>query len=169
MDDVDDERFCEIRRHWIAPGRDVEAYVGALCHYTDKQLALGREIEPGRWIREGVVPRHGVGPGSLVKETLWERVRRDEFPKRPSRADVCFAFTTEEHVQNGKESTKDHVDRVYLMEPAPGVRVRPRSGVVQRPARVSLLRRRRGRGAALLAGGPPGRGHPGALAEDGGR
>lgn len=61
-----------------------------LFHRANALYEPGDQIPPGNWGRLVL----GIGPAHPLyfREYLWERIRRAEFPTKPSRMRACFAF-----------------------------------------------------------------------------
>jgi hypothetical protein len=91
-----------------------------LTLYYHCSLALlhpGDRVRPGNWGRiiQGIGPAHS----HFFREYLWERVRRDEFPDKPSRMLSAFAFTNLAAAQNYRAQEQGkNMDHIYSVRPA---------------------------------------------------
>lgn len=66
-----------------------------LYHVASVPLAPNSQILPGNWGR--ILRKYTVGSAdltNLLRETILEHIRRDEFPGKPSRLDAAFALPT---------------------------------------------------------------------------
>src|SRR2546427_7334684 len=96
----------------ILPRPDMPDGLTLYYHCTIGLLGPGDRIRPGNWGRviQGIGPAHTL----FFREYLWERVRRDEFPEKPSRMRAAFAFATHAAAQAYKTQEQGkNMDHIY--------------------------------------------------------
>jgi len=85
------------------------------CSYP---LETGSIIKPGNWVR--ILKNYKVGvqnnPWPLVRELIFEQVRRESYPTKPSRFESIFLCTSEEGIRNFRTVTKRNFDLIYKVE-----------------------------------------------------
>jgi hypothetical protein len=85
------------------------------CSYP---LEAGAVLRPGNWGR--IVRKYNTrGFGNtwiLFREEVFERIRRDEFPGKPSRFDSIFLCETEDDLRQFLKGTNRHLDLVYSVD-----------------------------------------------------
>ncbi len=85
------------------------------CSYP---LEPGSIIKPGNWVR--ILKNYKFGgqrnPWQLVRELIFEQVRRKSYPTKPSRFESIFLCTSEEGIRKFRKSNKRNFDLIYKVE-----------------------------------------------------
>ncbi len=91
-----------------------------LWHVTERELAPGDRIQPGRWGRK--VLAAGISHPLYFKEHLVEHVRATEFPHHVSRWSCAYAFET----RTDTRVMRHDRSHLYRVEPATATSARTR-------------------------------------------
>jgi hypothetical protein len=105
-------------RRYILRGRMTSQYYFA-CSYL---LEVGSVVLPGNWGRIlRMYTTSGFGNAWIqYREDVFEKVRRDEYPNKPSRLKSIFVCETEQGLRDFMQQTGRNIDLLYavsLMEP----------------------------------------------------
>jgi hypothetical protein len=105
-------------------------------HVSSVSLAPGSIIQPGNWGR--IIERYEspiqnaptFGNMNVVsRELVFEMVRRESFPTKPSRMEAAFCCLDEAHMQEYRKRVDPHgfhvVYRVELVEPSKATHIAP--------------------------------------------
>lgn len=84
------------------------------CSYP---LEPGSVVEPANWTR--ILRRHSVQQGNpwlLVRELVFENIRKEEFPDKPSRFDAAFVLESIDDLKRFIETNNRTFDLKYKVE-----------------------------------------------------
>lgn len=81
-------------------------------------LEDGSIIKPGNWgrILKKYTPQNTPNSWSLVRELIYENVRKELFPNKPSRFSSIFLCPTEDEIRKFRIAHNRHLDIVYEVE-----------------------------------------------------
>jgi len=81
-------------------------------------LEVGSMVKPGNWGR--ILKTYKVGspvnPWLLVRELIFEQVRREHYPNKPSRLESIFLCTSEAGIKQFRTETGRNLDLIYRVE-----------------------------------------------------
>jgi hypothetical protein len=81
-----------------------------LCSYI---LSTGSKVEPGNWGRMLKLYKPSMNVVNPYREQIYEKIRQQNFPNRPSRLECIFLCETEEEAKLFKERTGRIFDLIY--------------------------------------------------------
>jgi len=81
-------------------------------------LEIGSIVKPGNWWR--ILKTYKVGspvnPWLLVRELIFEQVRREHYPEKPSRLESIYLCTSEDGIKQFRTEAGRNLDLIYRVE-----------------------------------------------------